>query len=87
MKVVIKVFGKLLDVFPRHIEMEFTQPVALHELISKYVEKFAPSTQKMFYDPKTTTLINGRNILTLMGFDTPLSDGDVVSFMPFVVGG
>lgn len=87
MKIAIKVFGKLLDTFPRHFEMEFKKPLALHELISIYVEKFAPSTQKMFYDPKMTTLINGRNILTLASFNTSLNDGDVVSFMPFVVGG
>jgi molybdopterin converting factor small subunit len=87
MKIVIKVFGRLLDYLPRQFEVEFEKQLSVHQLISTCIKKSASSVKKMFYDPKMSILINGRNILTLSGFDTTLNDGDIVSFMPFVVGG
>jgi molybdopterin converting factor small subunit len=67
--------------------MELENQFSLQQLISKCMDKSAPSIQKILHDPKMTILINGRNIMTLAGFDTTLHDGDIVSFMPFVVGG
>ena len=38
-------------------------------------------------DSDLVVLVNGRNIRTLDGIDTVLNEGDLVTFMPVIVGG
>jgi molybdopterin converting factor small subunit len=38
-------------------------------------------------DSSLVVLVNGRNIHALDGYDTVLKEGDLVSFMPVLIGG
>ncbi len=38
-------------------------------------------------DSSLVVLVNGRNIHALKGYDTVLKEGDLVSFMPVLIGG
>ena len=38
-------------------------------------------------DSSLVVLVNGRNIHALEGYDTVLREGDLVSFMPVLIGG
>ena len=38
-------------------------------------------------DSSLVVLINGRNINALDGYDTVLNEGDLISFMPVLIGG
>lgn len=38
-------------------------------------------------DSSLVVLVNGRNVYALQGYETVLKEGDLISFMPVLVGG
>ena len=64
------------------------------EILTKFLEQHGKSLDKSLVDHKTKrlrpfilVLVNGRNILFLNGFNTPLKDDDVMAISPPIAGG
>ena len=87
MRVRVKVSGELADYLPQQFEVEIEDGSSLKRLIVTLIASAGIPIHTILCDPKLTTLINGRNILTLEGFTTPLKNDDIVTFTPLVVGG
>jgi len=90
LKIDVRTFGELMEVLGKHFLIELEDGEDLNHLIDR-LERRAKTGKtlppRLLREPTLTILINGHNIQTLKGFKTPLKDGDVVTFMPLVVGG
>jgi len=91
MTVTVKLFGGLRElVTTSPISLSLPVDAAVADLLAEVerrfpvlCEKLKPALEKGYIN----ILLNGRNIRTLNGPCTPLTDGDSVAFLPPVGGG
>jgi molybdopterin converting factor small subunit len=86
-KVTIRAFGKLLTAVERHFESELGDHTTIQQLFRQLTARNPSILSPLLWDSTLTVLINGRNIYSLQGMNTILRDGDIVTLIPFVVGG
>ncbi|HIE19256.1 TPA: MoaD/ThiS family protein [Candidatus Bathyarchaeota archaeon] len=92
MKVKVRVFGRLIDIFGNELEMELEPNAKMRDLLAKLREKTLSLEEEALNryerdEPELTILLNGRNIHVLKKLETPLKDGDTVVLLPPVIGG
>jgi sulfur-carrier protein len=75
------------------LTLNYTEKMSLKQLIDSLSEQY-PAIKHTFTDQtlndaksNSLVLINGREISVLDGYETKLSDGDEVVFVPVVHGG
>jgi len=90
MNILINLFG--VDVRNKQAFTLVPETLPLREVV-KAVDAQEPGFfQKFLHDDLspvegTIVLLNGRNILSLANWDTPIREGDEISFMVLVAGG
>lgn len=87
MKITVRAFGKLLRVLNRTFDIELNDQSNIHGLLQHLASTNPSTLSPLLWDSTLTLLINGRNIYSLHGMNTVLTDGDIVTLIPFVVGG
>ena len=87
MKITVRAFGKLLMALNRTFDIELNDQATIHGLLQQLASKNPSILSPLLWDSTLTLLINGRNIFSLEGMNTVLTDGDIVTLIPFVVGG
>jgi molybdopterin converting factor small subunit len=75
-------------------QMHLKDDASLVDLLSMLAEKHGDAFKKSVYEPPDTDLkpyyilsLNGVMLNQLKGLETPLKDGDHVTFLPVVTGG
>jgi len=75
-------------------QVQLKDDASLVDLLSILAEKHGDSFKKSVYEPKDTDLkpyyilsLNGVMLNQLKGLETPLKDGDHLTFLPVVTGG
>jgi len=92
MKVKVKAFGRLIDIFGNEVYVELEPNAKVRDLIAKLKEKTLSLEEEALTryerdEPELTILLNGRNIQSLKKLETPLKDGDLVVLLPPVIDG
>jgi molybdopterin synthase sulfur carrier subunit len=95
MKVKFKFFGPFREATKmKEIEITITEESKILDVLNFLIEKYGEKMRKILFDPETTSLrvgpqilVNGRNIHVLNGVNTFLKDGDLVTTYPPVAGG
>lgn len=87
MKITVRAFGKLLMALHRTFDIELTDHATIHGLLQQLASQNPLILSPLLWDSTLTLLINGCNIHALHGMNTVLTDGDIVTLIPFVVGG
>lgn len=83
----VRAFGKLLTAVERKFEIELDDQATILQLLQQLVSQNPSILSPILWDSTLTVLINGRNIYSLQGMNTIVCDSDVVTLIPFVVGG
>jgi len=90
-RITIKVFGGLRELFPKGTPMyRLLSEASLGFLLQELRIDFPELSKKLIEGIDAgylNILINGRNVRFLQGQDTKLRDGDTVAFLPPVGGG
>ncbi len=94
MPLTVKFIGALRHISGKtQLTVEFQQDISLKELVANLSQDLPP-LEKTFGDQQlndsksnTLILVNGREISVLNGYETKLSDGDEIVFIPVVHGG
>jgi len=75
-------------------QIQLKDDTSLIDLLSMLAEKHGEPFKKSVYEPKDTDLkpyyilsLNGVMLNQLKGLETPLEDGDHLTFLPVVTGG
>ena len=91
-KITLKLLSLFWDAVGSH-ELTY-EGETVGEILTKFIEQYGKSLDKSLIDHKTKklrpyilVLVNGRNILFLKGFITPLNDNDVIAISPPIAGG
>ncbi len=88
--VTVKAFGGIRDLVDSSLRFELRAQATLTDLLSAAYER-VPGLRKRLEDGLArgylTILLDGRNVQSLEGMNTPLSDGATVAFLPPVGGG
>ena len=92
MKVIVRVFADLVPIIGRKHYVELDDDATVGTLTSKIAKKAGQKRHGYLGNYRISggdlaILVNGRNIDLLEGFDTPLSGGAEVVFMPPAAGG
>ena len=93
MKVVVRSYGDIKRILNSDkLTVDLRDGAKIRDLISKLGGRVESSGRAFMgtYELKGSSLavlVNGRNINALNGIDTTLKEGDVVTFMPVLVGG
>jgi len=92
MRVKVRVFGKLIDIFGNELDVELEPNAKVKDLLAKLKEKTLSLEEEALTryerdEPELTILLNGRNIHVLKKLETPLKEGDTVVLLPPVIGG
>jgi len=92
MRVKIRVFGRLIDIFGNELEGELKPNAKVKDLLAKLREKTLSLEEDALTryerdEPELTILLNGRNIHVLKKLETPMKDGDTVVLLPPVISG
>ena len=92
MKVTVKGYGDMKRFLETKSAIELKDEAKIRDLILTLGGKVSAS--KIAYlggykveDSNMIVLVNGRNIHALDGYDTVLKEGDLVTFMPVLIGG
>ena len=96
MKVTVDYLGSIKQTLelkqPEQVQLK--DDASLVDLLSILAEKHGDSFKKSVYEPKDTDLkpyyilsLNGVMLNQLKGLETPLKDGDHLTFLPVVTGG
>ena len=87
MKITVRAFGTLLLALNRTFDLELADQATIQELLQQLSSQNPSTLLPLLWDSTLTLLINGRNIHSLQGMNTVLRDDDIVTLIPFVVGG
>ena len=96
MKVTVDYLGSIKQTLglkqPEQVQLDDT--ASLVDLLSMLAEKHGDAFKKSVYEPKDPDLkpyyilsVNGVMLNQLKGLETPLNDGDHLTFLPVVTGG
>ena len=96
MKITVDYLGSIKQTLelkqPEQVQLK--DDASLVDLLSILAEKHGDSFKKSVYEPKDTDLkpyyilsLNGVMLNQLKGLETPLKDGDHLTFLPVVTGG
>ena len=96
MKVTVDYLGSIKQTLglkqPEQVQLDDT--ASLVDLLSMLAEKHGDAFKKSVYEPKDPDLkpyyilsVNGVMLNQLKGLETPLKDGDHLTFLPVVTGG
>ena len=94
MPLTVKFIGALRHLSGKtQFTINFQEDISIKELIEKISQEM-PELKRTFCDQElndsrsnSLILVNGREISVLNGFETKLSDGDEIVFVPVVHGG
>ena len=87
MKITVRAFGTLLLALNRTFDIELADQATIQELLQLLNSQNPSVLSPLLWDSTLTLLINGRNIHSLQGMNTILRNDDIVTLIPFVVGG
>jgi molybdopterin synthase sulfur carrier subunit len=97
MKLLVKGYFHLGKAMGGHHTLEVEQPgiSTIRDLLAHLSQRFGKDLTDLILDPETKELarhiillVNGQNVLFLSdGLDSPLKDGDEITFFPPVAGG
>jgi len=92
LKVIIKGYGDMKRFLGARLTIELKDGAKIRNLISALggevrVSGFAFLGGYKVEDSTMIVLVNGRNIHALNGYDTVLEEGDLITFMPVLIGG
>jgi molybdopterin synthase sulfur carrier subunit len=92
LKISVRTYGVLKRTLGERFIIKLEDDSTIHGLISKLRTRVRRTSRSDFShnyvrDLGLTILVNGQNIQALQKLETPLKDGDVVTFAPLVVGG
>ena len=92
MRIKIRVFGNLIPLLGDESIVELEANSRLKDLIYNLSKKTYNAKENILgqYDASKSDLVillNGTNIYALNRLETPLKEGDVVTFLPPLVGG
>ena len=93
MKVIVRSHGAIKRfIGSRKRIVQLGDEARVRDLILKLGGKIAGSDSVFLgghrlVESELVVLVNGRNIRALNGIDTALKEGDLVTFMPVIVGG
>ncbi len=89
-KIILNIFGPEM-VLKRDVSLELSSPTFKEVLGALKGGRFMKSTAMVRDDLSLAegcvALVNGRNILSLNGYETPVRDGDEVTLSVLVAGG
>lgn len=71
----------------RTFEIDLDDQSTIQVLLQQLTLQNPSTLSSLLRDSTLTLLINGRNIYSLHGMNTILQDSDIVTLIPFVVGG
>jgi len=71
----------------RTFDIELNEQATIHGLLQQLASQNPSTLSPLLLDSTLTILINGRNIHSLHGMNTVLTNSDIVTLIPFVVGG
>ncbi len=71
----------------RTFDIELNEQATIHGLLQQLASQNPSTLSPLLWDSTLTILINGRNIHSLHGINTVLTNSDIVTLIPFVVGG
>ena len=93
MKITVKLFGEFRESVGRdRIQLELPLGATCGQALRRLAE-LEPEVGKLLFAPSggirdhLHVFLNGRNVATLRGLDTELSEGDTISFFPPIGGG
>ena len=94
MPLTVKFIGALRHLSGKtQFAIAFQQGISIKELLEKIIQEL-PMLKRTFSDQElndsrsnSLILVNGREISVLNGYETKLSDGDEIVFVPVVHGG
>jgi len=93
MRVTVKLFGEFREAAGRDkVELELPPGSSCGQALRE-LAKLEPEVGRILFTgagqlrDHLHVFINGRNVATLQGLDTPLAAGDVVNFFPPIGGG
>ena len=93
MRVVVKLFGEFREaVGSDRVELELPSGATCDEALRRLAE-LEPKLRDLLYDQEGKlrdhlhVFLNGRNVATIGGLGTSLTDGDAISFFPPIGGG
>ncbi|MEM2969723.1 MAG: MoaD/ThiS family protein [Candidatus Bathyarchaeia archaeon] len=92
MKVAIKGYGDMKRFLNQRQILELKEGAKIEDLIvalggNVITSKIAYLGGNKLEDSTMIVLVNGRNIHDLDGYNTVLKEGDLVTFIPIIVGG
>jgi molybdopterin converting factor small subunit len=92
MRVRVRTYGDLRKALSDRITVALNDGSTVKLLASKLRSMVNPADRHLFREDRirgsrVTILVNGRNLQSLQQLNTVLGDGDVVTFIPLVVGG
>lgn len=94
MKVEVKFYAMLREAVGRKIEaVELPAKSSVGDLLGLLVDRHGGDFHRYVYDEEKKVrhylsfMLNGINVYSLDGFDTPLKNGDVLAILPPVGGG
>lgn len=90
MNVIINVIGPEITL-KQEIDVELASPT-LKDVIRALLGEHEGPWERILRDDLSlaegcVTLVNGRNIMSLEGFETPIHEGDEITFTVIVAGG
>ena len=93
MRVTVKLFGEFREAVGKdRVDLELSSGATCGQALRRLAE-LEPEVGALLFTGEGRlrdhlhVFINGRNVASLNGLETPLSEGDVVSFFPPIGGG
>lgn len=93
MKVTVKLFGEFREAAGKdRVQLELPPSTTCGQALRRLAE-LEPKVGELLFKPDggirdhLHVFLNGRNVATLRGLDTELSEGDTISFFPPIGGG
>ena len=94
MEVEVKFYAMLREIANKKVErVSLSAKSSVRDLVDLLVDRYGEEFGNYIYDGEKRVrnylsfVLNGVNVNSLDGFDTPLNDGDTLSLLPPVGGG
>ncbi len=94
MEVEVRYYAMLREIAGKRFErVALPEGSTVRDLIDLLVERYGEGFERYIYDGEKRVrgylsyMLNGVNINSLEGFETPIRDGDILSLLPPIGGG